>query len=125
MRISDWSSDVCSSDLRERRAVLGGGIAEAADVSRGTREAAGAHRLAVAPEDRAILRAAEIGKFPRGLRARDPVRHRLVGAFDHRQGGEAGMGDEPVTSPTPHPGHLYAAHLHPQTNLAPPPTDPP
>src|SRR3546814_12836636 len=69
---------------------------EGADVSRGTREAAGAHRLAVAQEDRAILRAAEIGKFQRGLRARDLVRHRLVGACDHRRGGAAGLGGAAV-----------------------------
>src|SRR3546814_11767887 len=103
---------------RERRAVLGGGIAEAADVSRGTREAAGAHRLAVAQEDRAILRAAEIGKFQRGLRARDLVRPRLVGACAHRRGGAAGLGYAAVAIPPPHLVTTSAAHHPPPPILS-------
>src|SRR3546814_3967503 len=71
MRISDWSSDVCSSDLREGHALLGARLADVADLL-GVR---GAGRSALRGEvvdddaDIAAIDPAEAGDFAVARRA--------------------------------------------------------
>src|SRR3546814_996589 len=71
MRISDWSSDVCSSDLREGHALLGARLADVADLL-GVR---GAGRSALRGEvvdddaDIAAIGPAEAGDFAVARRA--------------------------------------------------------
>src|SRR3546814_17028481 len=82
MRISDWSSDVCSSDLAVRRPAAARG--------------AGGDRLPAAA-DGAIVRggAGDGGGAGRGIARRKAARHRGVGAWraerakwNRRRGGE-------------------------------------
>src|SRR3546814_14153021 len=72
MRISDWSSDVCSSDLAVRRPAAARG--------------AGGDRLPAAA-DGAIVRggAGDGGGAGRGIARRKAARHRGVGAWRDRK----------------------------------------
>src|SRR3546814_10920324 len=100
MRISDWSSDVCSSDLDELRA---GARRDDSDGGAPDRVRAVRPALSVSRTGRAFRRA------PRGFRARSPYPRRLSdrrhparvssaaacpGAFGHRPGDAATRSEE-------------------------------
>src|SRR3546814_5761168 len=90
MRISDWSSDVCASDLGEAQVLLGGDVAE----HRGAVPAD--HRGADAAGDMVVARRDIGGERPERVEGRlaarlqllvpillDLVHRHVAGAFDH------------------------------------------
>src|SRR3546814_8309174 len=82
MRISDWSSDVCSSDL-QRREVLGGGEGLEISVERHARDGTGMAPLTASTaggRGRSTLGAAA----PRGVHSVDVVEDRRRQGIDHQ-----------------------------------------
>src|SRR3546814_15489511 len=88
MRISDWSSDVCSSDLREAAGVAhedgGGGRVEPQEGEAGADDRGGEQRQLTRAGD---VRDAEIAREFRVARAIDDEEEGQAGE-DHREGRE-------------------------------------
>src|SRR3546814_967718 len=86
MRISDWSSDVCSSDLRLHRD-LPEIDSSTPTLERGAYEVVIAHRCAAAGDEdvRAFCRCERAGKRSRVIRNRADAGDMAAKAADHRR----------------------------------------
>src|SRR3546814_15503217 len=89
MRISDWSSDVCSSDLLERRVIGEGAMFDAVDARRG--RGGDAARAVGVRHDLEAERMGGVGdalEFGAGEMAFEPARLLRQYRSEERRGGE-------------------------------------